>query len=246
MLVICGPGSNREFKALHEIIKHLPSSNPRIRVAVGPGEAASFAKKGIKRKEEVIILIGGDRMINEVLPVMVFEETRLAIIPIGRKNDIARHLKVPIKPGLAIRAIIECQHGNIDVVKVASEYFLRGFELGSVIPENGSIFDRIAGKFSFKPFPFSLRENGKEIHKGEILSFKAIVKPVDGLEIDLASSKMESFGFKIRNRRTEKGEIGFFSGRDLVAAVDGRTFLVPKGDHEIERIPKAIRLIQVS
>ncbi len=250
MLVICRPRSDRDFKALHEIMKNLPASNPMIKFAGAPGDAALFVKEGVKRKEEVIVVIGGDNTISEILPIIMTGETKLAIIPIGRGNEIARHFKVPRKLRLAIKTIIECRYKDIDVIKVRGEYFLRNFKLGPATSEIESetmrFIDGIAKKFSFEPFLFSLHENGKEIYEGKILQFEVISRPGDGLEINLALSKIESFGFNPQNHRTKNGQIVFSNDRDLVASVDGRSFFLPKGKHEIETIPKAIRLIQVS
>ena len=57
-----------------------------------PGHAADIARSAAERGWEVVVSLGGDGTISEVISGLVGTESTLGIISCGRGNDIARSL----------------------------------------------------------------------------------------------------------------------------------------------------------
>lgn len=251
MLVICNPKSNKDFKILHNIIHCLPVPDPNIRVVRLTGDAARFAEEEISRKEEIITVIGDDKTISEVLPVVAFTKTKLAIIPIGSGNTIARHLKIPIKPKVAIQAILKQQTRTIDIMKIKEKYFIMTFELGfsnctSEDFEISRFFEKVGKIFKFDPFLFSLNEGEEKIIDGKILYFRLTSRSKNRFEMNLIGNGIRPLKLLFvqpETRLKEIKNISFSNDRDLPAKVDGNPFILPKGNHKIEVIPNALCLI---
>lgn len=62
-------------------------------------------------KEHIIIALGGDGTVNEVVNgIKNIEQTTLGYIPIGSSNDFARGLRLPTDPVKALENILACPH----------------------------------------------------------------------------------------------------------------------------------------
>jgi YegS/Rv2252/BmrU family lipid kinase len=62
----------------------------------GPGDAARLAAEAAQRGVRQVIVSGGDGTINEAVQGLVGTETRLAILPRGTGNVLARELALPL------------------------------------------------------------------------------------------------------------------------------------------------------
>ena len=65
-----------------------------------------------------VIAVGGDRSVNDVVPGIKDTDTRLGIIPCGSGNGLARTLKLPLQPWLAIRVLNQQCEQTIDSIVV--------------------------------------------------------------------------------------------------------------------------------
>ena len=61
----------------------------------GPGDASSLAARATNNGVREVIVSGGDGTINEVLQGVIGTDARLAILPQGTANVLARELKLP-------------------------------------------------------------------------------------------------------------------------------------------------------
>ena len=79
-------------------------------VTRAPGDAAMYAAclNEQEQKPLVIVAVGGDGTVNEVLNGLSFEgQVTIGYIPVGGGNDFARSLKLPRNPGKCLRRILD-------------------------------------------------------------------------------------------------------------------------------------------
>lgn len=67
-----------------------------LRLTGGPGEATALAARAARNGSSEIIVAGGDGTINEAIQGLTGTKARLAIIPRGTANVLARELRLPL------------------------------------------------------------------------------------------------------------------------------------------------------
>jgi YegS/Rv2252/BmrU family lipid kinase len=70
----------------------------------GPGSAGRIAKQRIKAGSDLIVALGGDGTLNELVPGLVHSSVPVAVIPAGTANVLARELGVGTN---ALRAVAQ-------------------------------------------------------------------------------------------------------------------------------------------
>ena len=80
--------------------------------------AVGFAAGGY----DTVVAVGGDGTVNEVAKGLVGTSCRLAIIPVGSGNGLARHLGIPMGCD-AVHIVFEGKSQLIDAGKINDEYF---------------------------------------------------------------------------------------------------------------------------
>lgn len=128
--IIYNPTSGRElFK------KHLPEVLQKLEVAgyetschatTRAGDATVAAKHAVERGFDIIIAVGGDGTLNEVVAgVSEFEERpKLGLIPMGTTNDFARAVHIPRDINAAVDIIIKGDSIPVDVGVANDRYFI--------------------------------------------------------------------------------------------------------------------------
>jgi diacylglycerol kinase (ATP) len=147
----------------------------------GPGDATDIAKEAAKAGAREVIVYGGDGTINEALQALVGTATRLAILPGGTANVLARELSLPLRTERAADVIA---NGNarrihvglvIDEARAIRRYFLLMAGIGldaAVVRQVNPQLKRYLGKGAFwltglsqlanwHPVPFSIEVNGQ-------------------------------------------------------------------------------------
>jgi diacylglycerol kinase (ATP) len=121
---ISGTGRKNDFEAL--IRKHLDTSkfDYVYHETQRAGEAVEIARGAVERKTSVIVAVGGDGTINEIVRAMQGSESMLAIVPQGSGNGLARHLGIPLKAEKALQLINEEHCIPIDVASVNGHPFV--------------------------------------------------------------------------------------------------------------------------
>lgn len=113
-----------------------------------PGHAISLAKEAALKKYDVVISAGGDGTSNEVLNGLMLAKkagarnVTMAVIPIGRGNDFAFSMGVPIDLRTAIEAIAKGEKHPLDIGIVFGERFPEGRYFGNGV---GIGFDAVVG-----------------------------------------------------------------------------------------------------
>jgi diacylglycerol kinase (ATP) len=149
-----------------------------ISLTKAPGDATDLARAAATEGWPVIISVGGDGTICEVVNGLVDTDSALGIISCGTGNDIARNLGVPTNVGQAIDTLLTGERRKIDV----------GIE-------KDQVFVDIAG-IGF-PCDVSRRANAMQKVKGPLAFFAATYKALSALKaipvrIELDHDTMET------------------------------------------------------
>jgi YegS/Rv2252/BmrU family lipid kinase len=87
------------------------------------GHSTVLAKEASEQGYDIVVAIGGDGSINEVVNGIVNTNTQLAIIPMGSGNGFANHLKIPPRNFKeCIRIINFGKSVKIDLAKTNTKY----------------------------------------------------------------------------------------------------------------------------
>lgn len=97
--------------------------------------AKKIAKEASDNGVEIVCAVGGDGSVHEVGTALIGTETKLAIIPTGSGNGLARHMGIPLSIPKAIECINEMDFIRMDTVKVNDKPFLGvgGYGLDALI-----------------------------------------------------------------------------------------------------------------
>ena len=139
--IIYNPTSGREI-----FRKHLPEVLEKLEVAgyeaschatTCAGDATAAAKVAVERGFDVIIAVGGDGTLNEVVAgIGGFEKRpKLGLIPMGTTNDFARAVHIPRKIDEAIDIIIKGDTLPVDVGLLNDERYFINIAAGGRITE---------------------------------------------------------------------------------------------------------------
>ena len=100
-------------------------------VTTGQGHAAEATRRACADGAELVVAWGGDGTMNEVARMLAFSDARLALVPAGSGNGLARDLGVPRDPLAALAIAVAGRPWRIDA--------------GAV---NGALFFNVAGSRS--------------------------------------------------------------------------------------------------
>lgn len=107
---------NRIWKVVEKQL-NLACVEYEVRITTRPGEARDFAREFSERagaSSKIVVVLGGDGTVNEVLDgLSLHTPVTLGYIPAGSGNDLARSLKIPVKPRKALRHIIQPKYHKL-------------------------------------------------------------------------------------------------------------------------------------
>lgn len=69
-------------------------------------------------QDEIVVAVGGDGTINEVIAGLMQHQNLLAIIPSGSGNGLARHLRIPMQTAHALKILEMNQVQPLDVLEI--------------------------------------------------------------------------------------------------------------------------------
>jgi YegS/Rv2252/BmrU family lipid kinase len=145
-----GRGKGEKFRTRIESVLQTELKLETIYVTEYPGHARKIAES-IKNNTDVIIGVGGDGTIHEIVNGMMGGTAALAVIPMGSGNDFIRMLNLPGEINQAIQVIKENNRKKIDIGKIGDLYFPNGVGLGFdawVVKESMSV-KRLRGFFIY-------------------------------------------------------------------------------------------------
>jgi diacylglycerol kinase (ATP) len=95
----------------------------------GPNDAARIAQEA-PVDYDVIVAVGGDGTVNEIIPGMLPSARPLAVVPAGSGNDFIKSLGVPNDLERAVDIAINGKTRTIDLGRINGRYFANGVGIG--------------------------------------------------------------------------------------------------------------------
>lgn len=170
--IICNPNSGRQIvqKNIFDLVKILEDNSYYVDIYTTKAQldAKYAASEACKNEYDIVVAIGGDGTVNEVVNGIMTNEFRpkLAVYPAGTVNDFASYLKIPRVMKEFAKIIIRGKTTKIDVGLAGDRYFLNVAAAGlltdvayRVSPEAKTVL----GKFAY--YLEGLRELPRQIFK---------------------------------------------------------------------------------
>lgn len=168
-------------------------------------EAADLARVAVAERPDVLVVCGGDGMVNIALQALAGTDVPLGVLPAGTGNDFARYFDVPLGDGAAAAGrIISGRTRTIDLARIGERYFggvlAAGFD--AVVNERANRMRWPKGQMrynlatvaelrTFQPLRYVLELDGVERHVEAMLvavgngpSFGGGLRITHGAELD--------------------------------------------------------------
>lgn len=81
-----------------------------------------LARDAAMKGAECVVAVGGDGSVNDVVQGLRGSGVRMGIIPTGSGNGLARSLKLPLTPALAVRVLNQQHEQTIDSISVNDDH----------------------------------------------------------------------------------------------------------------------------
>lgn len=187
--IIYNPTSGREL-----FRKHLPEVLERMEIAgyetschatTCEGDATAAAITAVERKFDLIVAVGGDGTLNEVVSgVSKFEDRpKIGLIPMGTTNDFARAVHIPRDINKAVDIIIQGDSVPVDVGMMNDRYFINiagGGRMTELTYEVPSKLKTVLGQMAYylkgiEMLPSIRSSNVRIEYDGEVFDDKAMM-----------------------------------------------------------------------
>ncbi len=130
--------------------------SPELRPTSGPGQAGELARAAITEGADLILVLGGDGTVNEVLQGMVFSGVPLAVLPGGTANCLSMELGFGARIEKAAERLGASEPVTVALGRVTgvgrSRYFLLMCGAGldaAIVYEVRAGLKRAAGKLAY-------------------------------------------------------------------------------------------------
>ncbi len=121
-------GGNSKIKSI--LRNKFANSDAEFVETAYPGHATAIARRAVKENVDIVVAVGGDGTINEVLNGIVNTDIALGIIPSGTANDLATYYCLPTKIEKAIDVILKQRIHRADLIRVNSKYYITSGAIG--------------------------------------------------------------------------------------------------------------------
>ena len=168
-------GSKHISALTRAILTHLSHVKHEIHTTEYGGHALHLAKRAIEEQSRLVVAVGGDGTVNEVLQAMACTTIPLAIVPTGSGNGLARHCGLPLQIEEAVKLILDSKIEEIDLGKCNETFFISNAGVGydawicHQIKESKSrglsmyIREVVKHYFSYKSDTYYIKADGNEI-----------------------------------------------------------------------------------
>jgi diacylglycerol kinase (ATP) len=95
-----------------------------VHVTFARGDAMSLARRGVSAGADVVVAVGGDGTLNEVVNGLDGSDVPLGVIPMGTANDFARQVGIPEDADHAMDVILRRKPVRMDTASLNGRRFL--------------------------------------------------------------------------------------------------------------------------
>jgi len=127
---IAGAGKAKSLLPTIEKVFKEQSADYDIYLTRCRGDGIEAAKKAAAEGYEVIVAVGGDGTVNEVLNGIAGSGAVLAAVHGGKGNDFATAIRMPEEIGAACTALLTGRTSAIDLGQVMGRYFINSVGVG--------------------------------------------------------------------------------------------------------------------
>lgn len=189
-------GSNRIATFTRALLLHLADIKHEVHLTEYAGHATELATKAVAENASMVIAVGGDGTVNEVLQVLAKSNIPMAIVPTGSGNGLARHCGIPTNIYKAVELIVQGKLEKIDVGRCNHTYFISNAGIGydaficNKIKKNKSrglkmyVWEVCKNYFSYSPKTYKITIDEK-------------VYTHHAFFLNIANGKEFGYGFKI-------------------------------------------------
>ncbi len=121
---ISGIGRQKKIETLLERNLNLDMYDYEVLYTQRIHHGTELARDAADRGRDVIVAVGGDGSVNDVIAGMNGSDSRLGIIPCGSGNGLARCMKLPLTPAFAIRVLNQYKEDVIDTIVLNDKYII--------------------------------------------------------------------------------------------------------------------------
>ena len=122
VLVIINPvsGTGHQKSAVNAIERKIDRVNFSYEIVETQyaHHATELTRKAVAEGYDIVVAVGGDGSVNDVVAGLVDTDVKLGIIPCGSGNGLARCLKIPILPSKAVSILNENKMKRVDTMTV--------------------------------------------------------------------------------------------------------------------------------
>lgn len=88
-----------------------------VRRTTGPGDAARIARDEVSGP--TVFVLGGDGTVMEAVGALVGRDVAVGVLPGGTGNQLARHLRIPLRVSRAVHALVDARVVRLDLGRLA-------------------------------------------------------------------------------------------------------------------------------
>lgn len=130
-IIVNARAGEEKIRTLRQTLASIrPIESYSIHLTEYGGHAGVLANEAVRQGAPVVVAMGGDGTVNEVIQALANAETALAIIPAGSGNGLARHCDIPLQADQAISLIDQAKTISIDLGKINDTFFISNAGVG--------------------------------------------------------------------------------------------------------------------
>ena len=123
-------GNRKIAQLTRALLLHMTVYKHEVHITQYGGHALELAKQAVDSNASLIVAVGGDGTVNEVLQAIVYSKIPLAIVPTGSGNGLARHCNIPLNIEQAVQLISTGHVLPIDIGKANDRFFISNAGVG--------------------------------------------------------------------------------------------------------------------